>query len=116
MAMTANETFDERMRATHAAALERLSPKTQAQLVQRRRRALAAQDASHARPALRWAVATLAVCVIAIGVFRPLRGPSPSTSPLASTAAPTAPAETIDDNPDFYVWLDSSDATSFASE
>jgi hypothetical protein len=113
MAMNANDTFDTRVRDAHAMALERLSPKTQAQLVQRRRAALAAQDAPRARPVLRWAVATFAVCAIAIGVFRPLRDSTPSTPAIAETAAP---AETIDDNPDFYLWLDSNDATSLASE
>lgn len=114
--MNGHETFDARVRAAHDVAVARLSPKTQAQLVQRRRRALAAQGTPHARPALRWAVATLAVCAIAIGVFRPLRGPAPSAPPLASATASAAPAETIDDNPDFYVWLASSDANALASE
>ena len=114
--MNADEHFDARMRATHAAALDRLSPKTQAQLVQRRRLALGTHASSSARPLLRWTVATLAVCAIAIGVFRPLRDSTPAAPSLASTATKAAPAETIDDNPDFYLWLDSSDATSFASE
>ena len=114
--MNADDRFDAHMRATHTAALERLSPKTQAQLVQRRRRAFAAQDAPIARPVRRWAVATLAVCAIAFGVFRPLRDPAPPTPSLASNTTSAAPAETLDDNPDFYLWLDSSDATSFASE
>ena len=113
--MNADDTFDARMRAAHAVALERLSPKAQAQLVQRRRRALAVQEAPHARPVLRWAVATLAVCAVAVGVFHPLHESAPTAPSLASTAV-TAPAETIDDNPDFYLWLDSSDATSLASE
>lgn len=114
--MNGHDTFDARLRAAHDVALERLSPKTQAQLVQRRRRALAAQGAPHAGPAVRWAVATLAVCVVAIGVLHPLRDPAPSAPRLASIATSAAPAETIDDNPDFYVWLASGDADSLASE
>jgi len=112
-----HDNFDTRARLAHAASLERLSPKAQAQLVQRRRRALAAQDAPHARPALRWAVATLAVCAVAIGLLHPGRNPIPSASTLATTTAPAAaPADNIDDNPDFYLWLASSDAHSLASE
>ena len=113
--MTGHEHLDARLRAAHAVALDRLSPKTQAQLAQRRRRAVAAQDAPRARPVLRWAVATLAVCVVAIGLFHPTRGPV-SSAPVASATQGHAPADTIDDNPDFYLWLASSDATSLASE
>jgi len=119
--MTGHDTFDARMRAAHAVALERLSPKTQAQLVQRRRRALAADEGMHpgvhARPALRWAVATLAICAVAVGIFHPFREPSAAAPGLASTkTSATAPADTTEDNPDFYVWLASSDANSLASE
>jgi hypothetical protein len=116
MAMNGHETFDARVRATHDVALARLSPQTQAQLAQRRRHALVARSTSRARPGLRWAVATLAVCAVAIGVFRPVHGPTPSAPPLASVEAPAPPAEAIDDNPDFYLWLASSDANSLASE
>jgi hypothetical protein len=117
--MNGHDTFDARLRAAHAIALERLSPKTQAQLVQRRRRALAADEdpGVPARPALRWAVATLAICAVAIGIFHPFRGPSPAAPGLTSTkTSATAPADTTEDNPDFYVWLASSDANSLASE
>jgi hypothetical protein len=113
---TGHDNLDARARLAHAASLERLSPKTQAQLVQRRRRALAAQDEPLARPALRWAVATLAVCAVAIGLLHPPRNPAPSAPALAVTTTPDASADSIDDNPDFYLWLASSDAHSLASE
>jgi hypothetical protein len=112
---TGHDNLDARARVAHAASLERLSPKTQAQLVQRRRRALAAQNAPDARPALRWAVGTLAVCAVAIGLLHPLRTPAPSAPALTETT-PDASADSIDDNPDFYLWLASSDAHSLASE
>lgn len=112
-----HDNLDTRARLAHAASLERLSPQVQAQLVQRRRRALASHDAPHGRPAMRWAVATLAVCAVAIGLLHPGRGPAPSAPALATTAAPAgASADNIEDNPDFYVWLASSDAHSLASE
>jgi hypothetical protein len=113
---TGHDEFDARARAAHAASLERLSPATQAQLVQRRRRAFAAHDAPHGRPAVRWAVATLAVCAVAIGLLHPTRNPAPSAPALAMTTTSDASADSIDDNPDFYLWLASSDAHSLASE
>jgi len=113
---TGHDNLDARARAAHVASLERLSPKTQAQLVQRRRRALAAHDAPHARPVLRWAVATLAVCAVAIGLLHPLRTSAPSAPALAMTTPSDASADSIEDNPDFYLWLASSDAHSLASE
>jgi hypothetical protein len=101
------------MRAAHAESLARLSPRVQAQLAQRRQAALAAPRTS--RPALGWALATLAVCAVAIGVFRPAeRAPTPATLAGTTTVAP-AP-DTLEDNPDFYLWLASRDADSLASE
>ena len=107
--------FDARLRAAHAASLERLSATTQAQLAQRQRRALTAQRA-HSTPVLRWSMATLAVAIVAVGVFHAGRGPAPAPPGVASTTAAAPATETIDDNPDFYLWLASSDATSLASE
>ena len=114
--MNGHEHFDARLRAAHAVALERLSPSTQAQLAQRQRRALAARHSAFSTPLLRWSVATLAVAVVAVGLFHPGRGPSPAPPDVASSVAAAPSAETIDDNPDFYLWLASSDATSLASE
>lgn len=112
--MTGHEQLDARLRAAHAVSLERLSPSVRAQLAQRRRRALAAPAHDRARPALRWAVATLAVAVVAIGVLRPTHRPDAAT--LAASTPPAASADVTDDNPDFYLWLASNDATSLASE
>ena len=112
--MTGHEPLESRLRAAHAVSLERLSPTVQAQLTQRRRRALTAERHDHARPALRWAMATLAVAVVALGVFRPTHRPDAPT--LAASTSTAAPADLTDDNPDFYLWLASNDATSLASE
>ena len=113
--MTGHESVETRLRAAHAVSVERLSPTVQAQLAQRRRRAMTAHAEDHARPALRWAMATLAVTVVAIGVLRPTHRPDAPT--LAASVVPAAvPADTTDDNPDFYLWLASNDATSLASE
>ena len=113
--MNDHDAFDARMRAAHAESLARLSPRVQAQLAQRRHAALATPRTSHARPALGWALATLAVCAVAIGVFRPgERAPTPAR--LAGTTAVAAAPDTLEDNPDFYLWLASRDADSLASE
>ncbi|NUS38988.1 MAG: hypothetical protein HOQ02_08195 [Lysobacter sp.] len=112
--MNDHDAFDNRLRAAHRAALASLSPQVRAQLAQRRRMALTTQ-ASHARPALGWALAMLAVCAVAIGVFRP--GSHDAAAPVLSASTPTTRAtETLDDNPDFYLWLASRDADSLASE
>lgn len=114
--MNDHDAFDARARAAHAASLDALSPRVRAQLAQRRRSASATGRPPHARPALGWALATLALCAVAIGVFRPdardARAPAPAT---AGTTAPAA-ADTLEDNPDFYLWLASRDADSLASE
>ena len=113
--MTApHDTFDARLQAAHSASLGHLSPTVQAQLAQRRRRAFAAQGHDHAHPALGWGVATLAVAVVAIGMFRTAHRPDAPT--LAASTSAATPADTTDDNPDFYLWLASNDATSLASE
>lgn len=112
--MNDQDAFDARMRAAHAESLARLSPRVQAQLAQRRA-ALAAPRTSHARPAFGWALATLAICALAVGVFRPAeRAPTPTT--LAGTTEVAPAPDTLEDNPDFYLWLASRDADSLASE
>ena len=113
--MNDHDAFDARARAAHAESLARLSPRVQAQLAQRRHAALSAPGSSRARPAFGWALATLAVCATVIGVFRPAeRTPTPAT--LAGTAAVAPAPDTLEDNPDFYLWLASRDADSLASE
>ena len=112
--MNEHDALDARARAAHRDALAHLSPRIQAQLAQRRHAALA-PTASHARPAFGWALATLAVCAIAIGVFRPAeRTPAPARAD--GVAAVAAVPDTLEDNPDFYLWLASRDADSLASE
>ena len=60
-------------------------------------------------------MATLALAAVAIGVLRPTHRADAPT--LAATVVPAAgSADTTDDNPDFYLWLASNDATSLASE
>ena len=110
------DAFDNAARAAHAASLQHLSPQVQAQLAQRRRRALAGDPAARPRHALRLALASLAVGVVAFGLLRlPQGGDAPA--PVVAVQAPaTAPTDVLEQNPDFYAWLASADATALAME
>lgn len=111
--MNNQDAFDIRLRAAHAASLDALSPRVRAQLAQRRRLALATPR-SQARPLLGWALATFAVCAVAVGVFRP--DTREAQAPVRVTAAAAPSSDAFEDNPDFYLWLASRDADSLASE
>ncbi|MGN6512687.1 MAG: hypothetical protein ACTHKZ_03835 [Lysobacteraceae bacterium] len=113
--MTTHDAFDARLRAAHAASLAHLSPRVQAQLAQRRRAAPAAPGPGRARPAFGLALATLAVCAVAVGVFRQ-DGRAPAAGPLAAADAVAPAPDSFEDNPDFYLWLASRDADSLAAE
>ncbi|HVI26233.1 MAG TPA: hypothetical protein VM576_08590 [Xanthomonadaceae bacterium] len=110
------DAFDTTARAAHAASLRQLSPRVQAQLAQRRRHALAGEPAARPRPVLRLALASLAVGVVAIGLLR-VPHDEQAPAPVVSAPAPsTAPTEVLEQNPDFYAWLASDDATALAME
>lgn len=111
--MNTNERdFDARLRQLHAQAVGQVSAQTRFQL--RRRIAAAPPRQSPAR-AFAWSLA--AVCaagVLAIGLqWRP-------SGPSATSALPTASASgddiggaytALDETPDLYLWLASTDAT-----
>lgn len=115
--------FDEALRGHYHASLEQLSPRVRAQLAQRRHAALRG-TAPHRSHRLGFAAAGFAaLCALAIGVqFRNPPSPravqdTPDTL-VASTTASPARAEGIilDQDPDFYAWLASSDAQQVAME
>ncbi len=133
--------FDQHVRALHAQALDNVSARTQAQLAQRRRAARNARPRNNARAAWPFAAAFATVCALAIGLpFRHGVLPVPATSPaglavvsadLPATDAPTtdtpladsipddsidASATLLDEDPELYLWLASSDAVTLASE
>lgn len=140
-AATPDERFDSAMRGRHAAALDAVSPRVVAQLQQRRRMALAGA-ASRAGGPRRWgwplgaavAASCAALLAVAIGLQSPsTTGPSrgaPSVAGnapavnLPSIAAAGVDADNdgiadggiLDEDPDFYAWLASSDATALAME
>ncbi|MFZ5605695.1 MAG: hypothetical protein ACOY4A_00455 [Pseudomonadota bacterium] len=117
--------FDASVRARHAEALQRLSPRVQAQLAQRRNAALRGQPAPARRShRLHFAAAGLAtLCALALGLqFRPVPSEAPGARlPAAALTAATpkaarAPTTLLDEDPEFYAWLGSSDARRVAME
>lgn len=114
-------------RARHDQALAALSTRTRTQLHNRLQAALAGGSGHGQRmrmPAWSWAAAAALVLAFAFGApWRNLHEPaSTPATPLAATIpATTAPAAdsalaTLDQNPDFYLWLASNDAVALASE
>lgn len=107
--------FDRRARALHAQALTALSPRVRAQLHNRRQ--AAAMQPSHHRH--RWSWATAAVLALALAFGAPWRNAHEPANDAVIAQAPAASAPglaTLDQDPDFYLWLASADAVALASE
>lgn len=128
-----HDAFDARARAVHAASLEQLSPRVQAQLAQRRRAALQGAPQRVGRGLLPWAgVATAGLALALVVQLAPPstvpRAPSgagtssraaverlPATAPrvaaLDPSDAPRAAADAeaiapdLSEDPEFYLWL-----------
>jgi len=124
--MNANheDRFDAAIRAHHQASLERLSPRAQAQLAQRRNTALRGEGLRRRGHGIRYAAAGFAALgALAIGLqFGTLPTTTgPATATATATAIGTATASTtdatmLDEDPEFYAWLASSDAQQVAME
>ena len=113
--------FDDALRQRHAAAISHLSARTQAQL--RNRLAASATTPRHfVRHRMAWAAATACAALFALVIGLQLRPrPMPAVSPATvgvddSQADANAAYATLDENPDLYLWLASSDAVALASE
>ena len=109
--------FDHALRQHHATAAERLSPRTRAQLAQRRNAALRGERVAPAY-GMRYAAAGFAaICALAVGLqFGSMPAPT-TTVPTSTVAAATAPVITmLDEDPEFYAWLASADAQQIAME
>ena len=121
--MNANDTMllDATLRARHAASLEHLSPRVQAQLAQRRNAALRGESAR--RHGYRYAAAGLAaVFALMIGLRF---GPTPPNAALearpavaagTTAAEPSANVTMLDEDPEFYAWLGADDSQQVAME
>jgi hypothetical protein len=112
------ERFDAALRACHGDALGRLSPATRAQLAQRRHAALRGER-RHAPQGLRYAVAGFAAVSALVLGLQLRQPPLPTGSVPAQMMATTdaaRPATILDEDPEFYAWLASSDARLVALE
>ncbi|GAB3058595.1 hypothetical protein [Stenotrophomonas tumulicola] len=95
---------DDQLHALHQQAVESLSPAVLARL----RAARHASAASRRRPAWWLATALAGVAALGIGVNLQMRAPpSPGIAPMV--AALEADTGTLDENPDLYLWLASTD-------
>jgi len=118
---SSSEAFDHDMRQLHAAAAANISPRTLARL--RGARHTAQTTAPRHGHAWRWIAASAfsAVLAVAIGVqFLPRSTPVPA---MQSTAVATGMGNdysdsvaTLEENPDLYLWLASSEAEPLAME
>ena len=115
-----NSNHDDRfaaiLRQSHAASLERLSPRVQAQLAQRRAVALREGGARPRHSIRRAAVGLAALGVIALGLR--FGTPTAERDRTAMVAMPPAAANAtmLDEDPEFYAWLASTDAQLVAME
>ena len=116
-----NEHLDRRLRALHADAIDQVSAATMAQLHRRRQDALAGK----APRGFGWPVpaaiaATLAVAIglgLGLGSLEPAApGQPPAVVAQGDADALEDALDGLDQNPDFYAWLASSDAELLAME
>ena len=112
--------FDHDMRQLHATAVSSISPQTLARLRAARHAAQAAPGRAHA---WRWVTATAfsAVLAVTLGVqLLPGSKPVPDAQPVAVAAGNEAgyadSLATLDESPDLYMWLASSEAAPLAME
>ena len=109
-----HDPFDAALRARHAAALERLSPRVQAQLAQRRNATLRGETVRGRGHGFRYVATGLAAaCALALGLH--FTAVPPPTPQVAATT-PATSNTILDEDPDFYAWLASPDAQRVAME
>lgn len=121
--------FDARMQQQHAQSLAQVSARTQAQLHARRHATVASTQHSPMR-ALAWPLAAAcAAGVLALGLQWRQPDTTPAVAPPIATASDDEFTSTelvgtefastyaaLDETPDLYLWLASSDAVTFAME
>jgi len=112
--------FDRDMRQLHAVAVSQVSPQTLARLRAARHAAQTAPKRGHA---WRWVTATAfsAVLAVALGVqFLPRSGTVPASQPMVATVDNDEgygdSVAALDESPDLYMWLASSEAEPLAME
>lgn len=115
--MNNDHAFDAAIRASHQTSLDRLSPRVNAQLAQRRNAALRGQ-APRRGHGLRYAAAGFAALgALAIGLqFGSWRAPMAPALTAAQVSATPPVGTMLDEDPEFYAWLASPDAQLVAME
>lgn len=112
--------FDAAMRQLHGTAVRRVPGRTLLQLQQRPAAAARPPHAAAARHRFGWPLAASFAVALALVVGLQLQRheQAPATPPPAATAAVDADDldTVLDENPDFYLWLASSDANALAME
>lgn len=123
MTMPPDHDLDAVARRVHAQALQALSPQVQAQLARHRREARSPGPARPSRAPWAWASAAATACVLVVAlqlrppVDRPVEPVTDRAAPLASAAQlPPDPVGVLADDPDFYLWLASSESQAYALE
>jgi len=116
-----HDRFDASMRQHHAASVAQLSPQVSAQLVQRRNAAKRGEAVHRGHGVRVGAAAFATLCALAIGLqLRPTALPG-TVAPADATVTAIAPngraaSTMLDEDPEFYAWLASSDAQQVAME
>jgi anti-sigma-K factor RskA len=112
-----DDRFDAAMRQQYEIAATRLSARTQAQLQQRRRAALDTRPARASGRQFGWPIAASFAAILALAIGLQVRQPPEpaTTTPVVADNADDLDT-VLDENPDFYVWLASSDANAIAME
>jgi hypothetical protein len=112
--------FDALAREVHARSLDALSPRTRTQLQLRRRTSLQPVPAPRMRN-LAWPIAA-ACAIAALAIGWQLRGPgsmpteAPASTPMVAATDDDSATLVLDENPELYEWLASSDAATLAME
>lgn len=111
--------FDQVIRQHHANAVERISPRARAQLAQRRSAALRGEV--QARPAfgLRhagFAFAAVFAVAVGIGLMPATQTTAPAPMPQVAATTPATSNTILDEDPDFYAWLASTEVQQLAME
>ncbi|WP_312237131.1 hypothetical protein [Stenotrophomonas sp.] len=98
-------TDDTALRALHAQALQQLSPATLARLRRDRQAAAPRRGRVHG-----WWMATAcsAVAALALGYSFTVNAPRTPAAPQVATAVDDS-SDVLDENPDLYVWLGTTD-------
>jgi len=115
-----DDRFDARLRTHYAQAADALSPRIRAQLQLRRQEALRSRAPARSRLFAWSAAAACAVGVLAVGLqWRQADtaiAPAAPTQTVAASADYEDNAAALDESPEFYLWLASSDAQALAME